>query len=252
MAGSSSGTGSGSRPAYPWGWTVATTPSTPSVRRDGLGLASVMRGLELAGITNDRSTQSHAVGATYLAVITCRYLAGAELELGDAIAAGISRPQPGHARRPALVARAAGDGAPWLSATRSAGGRGSSGSAHPTGWSSGCARCIALWGTLTSPLRLRPSVHHRRRAACGHHDALPHPRAAPRGRPSDRQQGDRLLRPQERPRTAVVPGALPAALAGAPPARSGRGHLREQRLLPVPPARSRSASPGSCPTSRSW
>ena len=59
-------------------------------RRDGLGLASVMRGLELAGITNDRSTQSHAVGATYLAVISCRYLAGAELELGDAIAAGIS------------------------------------------------------------------------------------------------------------------------------------------------------------------
>lgn len=59
-------------------------------RRDGLGLASVMRGLELAGITNDRSTQGHAVGATYLAVIACRYLAGAELELGDAIAAGIT------------------------------------------------------------------------------------------------------------------------------------------------------------------
>ena len=59
-------------------------------RRDGLGLASVMRGLELAGITNDRSSQSHLVGATYLAVIASRYLAGAELELGDAIAAGIS------------------------------------------------------------------------------------------------------------------------------------------------------------------
>jgi hypothetical protein len=59
-------------------------------RRDGLGLASVLRGLELAGISNDRSTESHAVGATYLAVITSRYLAGAELELGDAIAAGIT------------------------------------------------------------------------------------------------------------------------------------------------------------------
>jgi hypothetical protein len=59
-------------------------------RRDGIGLASVMRGLELAGIGNDRSTQNHAVGATYLAVIACRYLAGAELELGDAIAAGIT------------------------------------------------------------------------------------------------------------------------------------------------------------------
>ena len=59
-------------------------------RRDGVSLASVMRGLELAGIGNDRSSENHAVGATYLAVIASRYLAGAELELGDAIAAGIT------------------------------------------------------------------------------------------------------------------------------------------------------------------
>jgi hypothetical protein len=59
-------------------------------RRDGVSLASVMRGLELAGIGNDRSSENHAIGATYLAVIASRYLAGAELELGDEIAAGIS------------------------------------------------------------------------------------------------------------------------------------------------------------------
>jgi hypothetical protein len=59
-------------------------------RRDGVTLASVMRGLELAGIDNDPTTQDHAVGATYLAVIACRYLAGAELELGDAIADAIT------------------------------------------------------------------------------------------------------------------------------------------------------------------
>jgi len=55
-------------------------------RRDGVGLASVMRGLELAGIGNDRSSENHAVGATYLAAITCRYLAGAEAEAGERIA----------------------------------------------------------------------------------------------------------------------------------------------------------------------
>jgi hypothetical protein len=59
-------------------------------RRDGVALASVMRGLELAGISNDPSSEDHAVGATYLAVIASRYLAGAELELGDAIAANLS------------------------------------------------------------------------------------------------------------------------------------------------------------------
>jgi hypothetical protein len=59
-------------------------------RRDGVRLASVMRGLELAGIENDLSRPGHAVGATYLAVIASRYLAGAELELGDAIADAIT------------------------------------------------------------------------------------------------------------------------------------------------------------------
>ena len=87
-------------------------------RRDGLGLASVMRGLELAGIANDRSTREPCSSApTYLAVIACRYLAGAELELGDAIAAGI-------ADRSQVMLDALrswlglpGDRAPWLSDT---------------------------------------------------------------------------------------------------------------------------------------
>jgi hypothetical protein len=55
-------------------------------RRDGVDVGSVMAGLDLAGVHNDRSTEAHVVGATYLAAITCRYLQGAEFELGDAIA----------------------------------------------------------------------------------------------------------------------------------------------------------------------
>jgi hypothetical protein len=55
-------------------------------RRDGLSLASVMRGLDLAGIDHDRAGEDHVVGAAYLAAITCRYLVGAESELGGMIA----------------------------------------------------------------------------------------------------------------------------------------------------------------------
>ncbi len=55
-------------------------------RRDGVSVDSVMRGLELAGIGNKRSAEAHASGAAYLAIITCRYLAGAETEMGSLIA----------------------------------------------------------------------------------------------------------------------------------------------------------------------
>jgi hypothetical protein len=55
-------------------------------RRDGADVASVMRGLDLAGVPNDRSTEAHVVGAAYLATITTRYLPGSEFELGEAIA----------------------------------------------------------------------------------------------------------------------------------------------------------------------
>jgi hypothetical protein len=63
-------------------------------RRDGVSLESVTRGLELAGIRQDRvtegapedATEDRLVAATYLAAITCRYLVGAESELGDVIA----------------------------------------------------------------------------------------------------------------------------------------------------------------------
>ena len=55
-------------------------------RRDGLDHAAVLRGLELAGVSTDPDSQDHLVAATYLASITCRYLVGAESELGDTIA----------------------------------------------------------------------------------------------------------------------------------------------------------------------
>ena len=55
------------------------------VRRDGLEHASVMRGLELAGVSNVPGSEDHLVGAAYLASITCRYLRGAETHLGDMI-----------------------------------------------------------------------------------------------------------------------------------------------------------------------
>lgn len=54
--------------------------------RDGVSVASVMKGFDLAGVGNDRSSESHVVGATYLATVACRYLVGAESELGEAIA----------------------------------------------------------------------------------------------------------------------------------------------------------------------
>ena len=55
-------------------------------RRDGTDVASVMRGFELAGVRNQPGTEDHVVGAAYLAAITCRYLVGAEGDLGEAIA----------------------------------------------------------------------------------------------------------------------------------------------------------------------
>jgi Phosphotransferase enzyme family len=55
------------------------------VRRDGLEHASVMRGLELAGVSNTPGSEDHLVAAAYLATITCRYLRGAESHLGAMI-----------------------------------------------------------------------------------------------------------------------------------------------------------------------
>lgn len=54
--------------------------------RDGVSLDSVMRGLHLAGIDKDRSTETHLIGALYLATITSRYLTGAEADVGGSIA----------------------------------------------------------------------------------------------------------------------------------------------------------------------
>ena len=55
-------------------------------RRDGLDHAAVLRGLELAGVSADPDSQDHLVAAACLATIACRYLVGAESELGDTIA----------------------------------------------------------------------------------------------------------------------------------------------------------------------
>ena len=55
-------------------------------RRDGLDQTSIVRGLRLAGVVGDRGSDDHVLAATYLAVIACRYLTGAESELGDAVA----------------------------------------------------------------------------------------------------------------------------------------------------------------------
>ncbi len=55
-------------------------------RRDGVDQASIRRGLELAGVRDDAGDADHLLGATYLAAITSRYLAGAESERGEAIA----------------------------------------------------------------------------------------------------------------------------------------------------------------------
>ena len=53
-------------------------------RRDGLSVESVRRGLELAA-TGDESPEGHLAAGVYLAAITCRYLQGAELDVGAAI-----------------------------------------------------------------------------------------------------------------------------------------------------------------------
>ena len=55
-------------------------------RRDGLGVGSVLRGLELAGAGHDRASEGHLAASAYLAAITCRYLQGAETDVGAAIA----------------------------------------------------------------------------------------------------------------------------------------------------------------------
>ena len=47
----------------------------------------MMRGLELAGVTDRRpSAKATSSAAAYLAAITCRYLLGAESDLGETIA----------------------------------------------------------------------------------------------------------------------------------------------------------------------
>jgi hypothetical protein len=52
---------------------------------EGFTQASVLRGLELAEVPEEPGSDEHLVAATYLAAITCRYLEGAESELGAAI-----------------------------------------------------------------------------------------------------------------------------------------------------------------------
>ena len=89
---------------------------------------------------------------------------------------------------------------------------------------------------LTSRWRLRPSfiiVGAQRAGTTTLYRVLSeHPaRGAADGR-----QGHRLLRPALRPRPALVRRAVPARPAGTSQARARRHHLREQRLLPVPPA----------------
>ncbi len=55
-------------------------------RRDGVDQATIRAGLELAGVRDEPGGPDHLVGATYLAAITSRYLAGAESDRGEAIA----------------------------------------------------------------------------------------------------------------------------------------------------------------------
>jgi hypothetical protein len=54
--------------------------------RDGFDQASVLRGLELSHIAEEPGSDEHLVAATYLAAIACRYLVGAESDLGATIA----------------------------------------------------------------------------------------------------------------------------------------------------------------------
>jgi hypothetical protein len=55
-------------------------------RRDGLNVDTVLHGLELAGATVDTRGGDYLAAAAYLAAITCRYLVGAESDLGHTIA----------------------------------------------------------------------------------------------------------------------------------------------------------------------
>jgi len=54
--------------------------------RDGFNIDTILRGLELAGVTVDTRGEDHIAAAAYLAAITCRYLRAAESELGETIA----------------------------------------------------------------------------------------------------------------------------------------------------------------------
>jgi hypothetical protein len=54
--------------------------------RDGFNIDTVMRGLELAAVSVDAPGEDHVAAAAYLAAITCRYLLGAESDLGETIA----------------------------------------------------------------------------------------------------------------------------------------------------------------------
>ena len=186
-----------------WAWTAATTASTRSPTREGFHQGSVVRGLELAGVPEEPGSDEHLVAATYLAAITCRYLDGAESELGAAIA-DRSR---GDAGRPSCAwLGATRRGTPWLSGSPVR-------QADPLGARARTRRASVVaapvgstrWGTLTSRWRLQPSFIIARCPASRHHDALPRAERAPAGRPADRVEGHRLLRPELRQGSTLVP-----------------------------------------------
>lgn len=54
--------------------------------RDGFDQSGVLRGLALAGVADEPGTDEHLVAGAYLAAIACRYLVGAESDLGATIA----------------------------------------------------------------------------------------------------------------------------------------------------------------------
>ncbi len=214
-------------------------------RRDGVGLASVMRGLELAGIANDRSSER----PRWSARPTLRSSPAATWPAPSSSSATRSPPASPTAARSCSTRCARGSG--YLRVRAMA-------ERHPVRRLTRLVReraphRLVLWlrtsiapvghADLTAAAAAR--LPHRGRAACGHHDALPRPRGAPAVARPTVNKGIAYFDLAQRPRPAVVPRPLPAALAGASPARSGRGHLREQRLLPVPPARSRADRPGA-------
>jgi len=53
---------------------------------EGFDQRAIRRGLELAGVSEEPGSEEHLVAATYLAAIACRYLVGAESDLGHTIA----------------------------------------------------------------------------------------------------------------------------------------------------------------------